>query len=486
MEKIINDNGQKVILEVHKENASANSQYIDLIDVARKMSRRKILYFYLLIAAIILGLAAGFIKVAVDHYFNHSSYARAMISFQYDGIESGLDPNGASFDINKIKSPAVIQKALSSLGISSEYIESVRSNISVEGVIPEDAVERITVINKMAQEDGQYYEQLLDVSYFPSQYIVYFYDDRTFSVGQIDQILDAILESYKEYFFDTYANNEALTVTAGLLSGEDYDYSESVDLLRTQLKLMKNFAEDKAAEAPDFRASGTGLSYTDIVTSIGFIQDADLARLSSYVESNSLTTDTARQIEYYEHQIEEYTNTLSELQVNLSNVTSAINSYQKDPVIIVSNQDTTQETEQTNEYYDKLIAQKLDLSTQISEINTEINRYYTLMNKMQSRTTAATEDEMQYANTLISNLQSKISEWVDLIEETTDEYYDTTKFSNAYQVSVPAQYFAGGGIMNIAKNSVKIIAIFVMVVVMIWVADGVFSQIKEQKDADIY
>lgn len=479
MDKIINDNGQKVILEVHKENTNRNSQYIDLIDVARNMNRRRKLYIYFCIAAIILGGAVGLIKITIDHYFNHSSYARAMISFQYDGIESGLDPNGASFDINKIKSPAVIQKALTNLGLSTEYIEDVRSNISVEGVIPEDAVERITVINKMAEDDGQYYEQLLDVSYFPSQYIIYFYDDRTFPVGEIDNILNAILESYKEYFFDTYANNEALTVTAGLLSSDSYDYSESVDLLRTQLKLMKNFAQAKATEAPDFRASGTGLSYTDIATSIGFLQDADLARLSSYVESNSLTTDSARQIEYYEYQIEEYTNRLSELQVNLSNVTSAINSYQKDPVIIVSNQDTTQETEQTNEYYDQLIAQKLQLSTQISEINTEINRYYTLMNKMQSKSASANEDEMQYANTLISNLQSKISEWIDLIEETTEEYYDTTKFSNAYQVSVPSQYFAGGGIVNIAKTSAKYVLIFLVIVVIVWIVDGIVSLMKD-------
>ncbi|SFQ33411.1 hypothetical protein SAMN04487928_1358 [Butyrivibrio proteoclasticus] len=486
MDKIMGDNGQKVILEVHKENNNSNNQYIDLIDVVRNMNRHKRLYIYLLVAAIILGGAIGFIKVAYDHYFNHTSYARALISFQYDGIESGLDPNGASFDINKIKSPAVIQKALNNLGISTEYIENVRSNISVEGVIPEDAVERITVINKMAEDDAKYYEQLLDVSYFPSQYVVYFYDDRTFSVGQVDQILNAILESYKEYFFDTYANNEALTVTAGLLSGDSYDYSESVDLLRTQLKLMKNFAEAKASEAPDFRASGTGLSFTDIATSIGFIQDADLARLSSYIETNSLTTDSARQIEYYEYQIEEYTNRLSELQVNLSNVTSAINSYQKDPVIIVSNQDTTQETEQSNEYYDKLIAQKLELSSKISEINTEINRYYNLANKMQSKTTSATEAEINYANTLISNLQNKITEWIDLIEETTEEYNDTTKFSNAYQVSVPAQYFAGGGIVNIAKTSIKFIAIFMVLVVIAWTADGVIKEMKDIKDADIY
>ncbi len=485
MDKMISDNGQKVILEVHKENTNSNRE-IDLLNVARNMDRHKKIYIYLCVAAIILGGAAGLIKITIDHYFNHSSYARAMISFQYAGIESGLDPNGASFDISKIKSPAVIQKALNNLGISTDYIEKVRSNISVEGVIPEDAVERITVINKMAEKDAQYYEKLLDVSYYPSQYIVYLYDDRTVQAGQVDLNLDAILESYKEYFFDTYANNDALTVTAGLLSGKDYDYTESVDLLRTQLRLMKNFAQAKATEAPDFRASGTGLSFKDIATSIGFIQDADLARLSSYIETNSLTNDRARQIEYYQYQIEEYTNRLSELEVNLSNVTTAINSYQKDPVIIVSNQDTAQEAEQKNEYYDKLIAQKLELSSQISEINTEINRYYTLMNTMQSKTTSATEDEMNYANTLISNLQSKISEWIELIEETTKEYNDTTKFSNAYQVSVPAQYFAGGGIVNIAKTSMMYILICLAIVVIVWIVDGVVNEMRKMSEVDVY
>ena len=105
---------------------------------------------------------------------------------------------------------------------------------------------------------------------------------------------------------------------------------------------------------------------------------------------------------------------------------------------------------------------------------------------MQSKTTSATEAEIKYANTLISNLQNKITEWIDLIEETTEEYYDTTKFSNAYQVSVPAQYFAGGGIVNIAKTSVKYILIFMVLVVVAWTADGVIKEMKDIKDADIY
>jgi hypothetical protein len=68
---------------------------------------------------------------------------------------------------------------------------------------------------------------------------------------------------------------------------------------------------------------------------------------------------------------------------------------------------------------------------------------------------------------------------------TTKEYYDTTKFSNAYQVSVPAQYFAGGGIVNIAKNSIKFIVVFLAIVVIVWIWDGVVKELKNLKDSDI-
>ena len=226
----------RVVLQVNQRQYEESE--IDLINVFGFMGKKKKLIAYLLVLAILVGSSFGLLFCGYEHFSGKGSYSRALITFQFDGIEKGLDPNGAAFDISLIKSPYVIQGALTELGIDEKYNETIRKNINIEGVIPEDAVERITVINKMAEKDTENYEKLLDVSYFPSQYLVYLYDDGTFKAKDLTIILDAVLASYKQYFLDTYAKTDVMSVTSNLLSGDEYDYGESIDLVKTQLSMV--------------------------------------------------------------------------------------------------------------------------------------------------------------------------------------------------------------------------------------------------------
>ncbi len=475
MEQNTRSDNNKVVLQVNQKSNSDSE--IDLINVFSFMGKKKKLIAYLLVLAILVGSTLGVLYSGYEHLMGKGSYSRAMITFQFEGIESGLDPNGAAFDVSLIKSPYVIQTALAELGIDESYIEKVRENINIEGVVPEDAVERITVINNMASEDAQYYEKLLDVSYFPSQYIIYLYDDGTFTTKELPQILNGILQSYKQYFLDTYANAEVLTVTSNLLSGDDYDYGESVDLVKTQIDIMTSYISERVTEAPDFRASSTGLSFQDIATALDFVKTVDISRLSSFVESNSLTKDKDRQIEYYEYMIRDKSNVISELQTKLESVTNSIAAYEKDPVVIVSGSDSTVEYGEKNEYYDQLLAQKLNISSQIATQNTGLNEYYLLLSKLQGSEGTNSQSQYDYADSLISKLDVTISSWVDLIEQTTEEYYSTTLYSNAVTVTVPAQYFVDGGIVHIAKNLAIPSACLVVLVLIWWFYNGVKSEI---------
>lgn len=211
---------------LHMEDSEDDDAQIDLMNIADHMNRKKRLYRYVMAIAVCLGMLVGLIAIGLDYIAGQDSYARAVISFQYEGIEDGADPNGAAFDINKLKSPKVIENALMSLGSAEYDAEKIRESIEIEGVIPEDAVERITVIKEMSLEDISNYEKILDVSYFPSQYIVYLRKGSGMSGTETVQILNAILESYRTYFMDTYANTEVLTVTGNLIDYKDYDYAE--------------------------------------------------------------------------------------------------------------------------------------------------------------------------------------------------------------------------------------------------------------------
>ena len=211
-----------------------------------------------------------------------------------------------------------------------------------------DAVERITVIKEMSLEDVSNYEKILDISYFPSQYIVYLRKNTGMSGRETTQVLNAILESYRTYFMDTYANTEVLTVTANLIDYKDYDYAEAMDLLETQMEIMQSYVSERRDQAPEFRSSGTGLSFGDISMALDAISEIDIANLNSYIESHTLTKDVSRQREYYEYRIKKYNMDIAECQIELSNIQSVIDKYQKDPLVIVSSQESTKEIEQTD------------------------------------------------------------------------------------------------------------------------------------------
>ena len=470
----------KIYLQV--ENPEDNGQQIDIVNVVSGMKKRKRLYGYLIVFAACVGVCLGLIVAGVQYLLGNSSYARAVISFQYEGIEDGLDPNGAAFDINKIKAPVVIEDALNTLGITDISAEDIRKNIVIEGVIPEDAVERITVIKEMALEDASNYEKILDVSYFPSQYVIYLYKDSFMSGTDTTAILNAILESYRTYFMDTYANTEVLTVTSNLIDYKEYDYAEVIDMLESQMEIMIDYVAERRAQASDFRSSNTGLSFGDIETSLRTVEEIDLSNLVSYVENTTLSKDKVRMKEYYEYKIRKCNMKLSELQVQLTTVQNTIDTYAKDPVVIVSSQESTQELTQTNEYYDKLIEQKLSLNKQIAATNTVLNEAYELLNSLNSSTRKNSQEEYDYADAMLEKVASTLAEWVTLTEDTTEEYYSTTLFSNAYKIAVPAKYQANGGIVQMAKYVIVCAAIMVFLVLVLWCLDGLRAELMAMRE----
>ena len=455
---------------------------IDLMNIAGHMHRKKRLYWYIMAIAVCAGILLGLAAIGVEYIVGKSTYARAVVNFQYEGIEEGIDPNGAAFDINKIKSPKVIEDALQAMGTTEYDAEKIRESIEIEGVIPEDAVERITVIKEMSLDDVSNYEKILDVSYFPSQYIVYLRKNPGMSGSDAVQILNAILESYRTYFMDTYANTEVLTVTGNLIDYKDYDYAEAMDMLETQMEIMQNYVDERRDQAPEFRSSGTGLSFGAISMALETVSEIDIANLNSYIESHTLTKDVERQREYYEYSIKKYNMDIAECQVELTNIQSVIDKYQKDPLVIVSSQESTQEIEQTNEYYDQLLQQRLDISSKIASLNTKLNEAYTLLNAVNGTIGKNTQDEYDYVDGKMSYLAETVAKWAELTEQTAEEYYATTLFSNAYKIAVPAQYTAAGGIISAAKKIIIPVAVMLFAVFAVWCVDGLFCEIRKMKE----
>jgi len=465
-----------VVLQVEQRNEEGQDE-IDLVNIAGYMKKKWRLYAYLLVVAVCIGFIAAAVVQGFQGMLGGNSYAAAVVNFSFDGLDEGKDPSGGLFDVTKMKSTVVINDALEELGWTDKNVEEIRANLKIEGVIPDSVKQQIAVINTVAEDAVEYYTTIGDINYFPSQYTVTLQRCKGMDGGETRELLDAILLSYRKYFMDSYAGMTALGFATEVLDVSSYDYMQASDMIKNELGVIEDYVEAKAGEAPNFRASCTGLTFSDLASSIRMVRRLDLSNFISFVQTNNLTKDAGVQIDYYNYQIKEYNLEIQELQTQRSNVERTIESYEKNPVIVMSSQETVTETAQTDEYYNGLLQKKLDLNKRISELNTALNEAYDMANALNAAEQSLNEEDYAYADSLLDGLVTTVESWGELVRQTTEEYFEAELYADAYRVTIPAQYSAMGGVGDLVKKMLLFGGAAAVVVVILWGMDGLRNEI---------
>ncbi len=478
------EKGQRTVILQVEQNSREDEAVIDLLNIAGYMKQKWKFYAYLLVVAVCIGFIIAVASQGIQGIFGDKSYAAAVINFSFDGIDEGKDPSGGLFDVTKLKSTVVINEALEELGWDDKDVKEIRSNISIEGVIPDSVKQQIAVINTVAEDAAEYYTTIEDLNYFPSQYTVTLRRCKGMDGNETKELLDAILISYRKYFMDSYAGMTALGFATEVLDVKTYDYMQASDMIGNEIDVIEDYVEAKAEEAPNFRANSTGLSFSDLASSIATVRRLDLNNFISFVQTNNLTRDAGVQIDYYNYQIKQYNLDIQELQAQRANVEKTIESYEKNPVIVMSNQETVTETTQTDEYYNGLLQEKLDLNKQISEINTSLNEAYDMVNALNASEQSLNEEDYIYADSLLDNLVATVESWGKLVQETTQEYFEAELYASAYRISIPAQYSAMGGLGELVKKMILFGGGAALLVVIIWGMSGLKEEIiRNRKEA---
>ena len=401
----------------------------------------------------------------------------ALVSFSYSGIEKGKDPAGRVFDINSIKNPTVIEDALTRLDMDMEHLESIRENMSFEGIIPDDAIDRITVYNSVYENASSgnlsAAEAMLDVTYYPTKFKVNFdYGNAGFSKSEGVQILNTLLECYRDYFYDKYGYNNSLGTAVPAVQYTDYDYAEQVDVFKTTLDTLERYLKELANDDTTlFRSNQTGYTFNDLYQATTTIESIDLDRISSYISINNITKDKETSIAYYEYRIESLTRTQTQLEERLASITESIAQYEKDTILIFGNGTDGNDTSysQASEEYDKLIDRKVSTATDLAETKQSIEFYKSRRDALKSNKNA-TEAQITQVEADLASLSDKVRELVDLTEITADEYYEDVAFGNAYNILVPAVKSAGSSIGGVVKSSVLPILLVEALIFVIYIA----------------
>lgn len=438
---INNDNKQKLDINLIVPEQSAQNE-ISLFDVLKEIKRSRHAILRMISIFLIIGVLIN--AVYLMFFIEITTKSQTMISYNFDGISSGKAPNGKNFDVNEIKSASVLHNALTELNLYNKGIttEDVRKNIKIDGQIPKDTIERILTIQAIAVDKPDALKEILDVEYFPTQYIITLNIDKSLKKveSQSKELLDTIIKCYKDYFLETYGDRAVLSTAIGDMNFDTYDYPDIIDILKSQITIMKSYLNSKVEIDPNFRANETQLTFSDIIAKLDILESVDLARINSVLINNSITRDPTQLRQLYEYKILNYNNSRDAKLKESELAKEMAEQYKQSQAILTTGADGLPiSLQQSSEAYDKLVKQSSDASIQASNYQVQIDYYKILIERLdESSANQVTQDLIQYVEDAISTTVNEINKWVELTNITVDEYIETEMFGDAIKTIVPS------------------------------------------------
>ena len=468
--------------EIAAQLGSMNTQQEDdtitipVVEIFRQMKK----YFlpWVLVAIIFAGLVFGGSMVVSS---SKASPLTAMVGFTFDGIENGLDPNGNEFNANSLKSPAIIEETLSDLNMDVKKTDAIRNNITVSGVVPEDAIDKLTAYESVFSNTNsiEAAQKIMDVSYFPTQFEVQFsYGASGMSRSQAADFLNTMLNNSKIYFMQTYGYNQAFGDALTAVDYTGYDYPQALDILSSSLDSLKKYISSLSSnDNTRFRSTKTGYTFSDLSEATATLQSVDYSSLYSYIMGKNVTKDKDSLATYYQYRIDSLNRSLNSAKERLSTITDSINNYKKDSMVVMaggSADNTGTVLTQPSTAYDDLITQRTDAQGSVSSLQQQISDYQTRLDKLQN-TPLGSKKEEEKVETDMKNVCDKMNQLINDVNETADDYFETASYTNAYNILVPASGSVSSSVSNAISNMMRPMLI---VEALLFVAYLVFAVVR--------
>ena len=206
--------------------------------------------------------------------------ATTVIRYANSAISEGLTPNGSKLDVSEIYSSTVIKGAIEDMGLNCT-VDEVRSKVKVEPIISEEEeAKKETALSK-----GEEY------SYFPTDYVITYEVGSERSANFAGNMLDAIVKNYYSFYSEKYVDQLILPNNASNIKANDYDYIESAEIIQQSLSDIDDYLIQKKTNYPDFRASATGYSFTDLENIYSYIINNKVPHLYASILQNKYTKD---------------------------------------------------------------------------------------------------------------------------------------------------------------------------------------------------
>ena len=346
-------------------------------------------------------------------------------------------------DLEKLASANVVGQTLSNLHISLEEMDNIRTHLRIESIIPNSVMDERTLYYKIFSGTGgnvaDAAEKLLTTEYQPTRYAVYFdYRGAGYTREEGLEILNALITAYRQYFMDTYTNRPLLGSLTNVIDYQDYDFPEAAALFSDLLKSTKSFLAQYAEST--FRSSITGYSISDLMRLVDNVNNAELDRISAYIQMNSvLKGEVDDVVARYEWLIKRNNENIAIQNGRFDALTAAIENYKKDPLLYVVTDMGAMKGPggELNGVYDDLISQLIETEENISSLEKSNQLYQSMIERFLERNGEIVSSDIGRVEQDLSSLSVQIQDLMALVNTTMDDYFSTT-LSTLFQVQMPA------------------------------------------------
>ena len=406
------------------------------------LKKNKIMIFLLFVFFFAIGTALNAYKVLTT--------VKISLTFNYLGIERGLNPDGSKFNVFEIKSKEVLGSIIEKLSGSSLTIDEIKRKIIVESVMPKAALEQV----RTEQTEGnQYY-------YIPYEFsIAYIEPDPFEKIGPI-QVLNALSEAYTEFFFENYAEKNTI-LQDEKINTDGYEYIEIAGIYSNRINSMINYLYSHRKENEEFRAESTGETFGDIIYMLTNLRDIDVEKYRSHVLQTSIAKDRPS----YLQKIKYIDTTLKRSYEQEKNNTQFISDTLKKYDAKITSSLFIPTTDENNKLYMNKTQTGLDYITQrayTSGLNAEsignsINLNDHLI-KAFSKNVWVSGTDLELTNKMLTDINAKLRDISELALKTDNEFMDK-KTMNYLSFSKPV--YAWGNLTKVKDIAVlSVISLF--------------------------
>lgn len=404
----------------------------------------------------------------------------ARVSFNFEGVDEGLNPQGGVFDAQMMKSEAVLEKAVGKLGWSSDELDlkNLANHIIIKGIVPGDVMGRI--LPSMLESQNMQMERVGGLSYHPTQYQIALSLSRDMGLSTKDAnlLMDAMIESYSETFVERYKDTQVIDEILTQVDPESYDYSEYMDLVSGQLDVMKSYLKAKEQVSKDFKSTATGYSFGDLVAEIELIEDVELGNVQALLDSFVITKDSRKSQIVYKNMISRMKKENEKHKQEAQVLRNLANGYKKDKKILLGSgvliPDLAQdlelgEDEEKQSLYDTLVEQSILADNRANKIGKQVRHYEGLLANLnaqnQSDTTVPIDAYTEEVEQSIKYIATDMQDTMDHIKKTVDDYYEKEVFDGSITPVGKARYI-GSFRLNLIKDTATVAGIAVLMTII--------------------